>query len=357
MNASSHLPLFACVGLALANAAAAQAEIKIPRPLPVMIEAKGPAPVTTSPLPVAPPRPGFERAPSKPIPANAPDPAKLSIERDRVHVQEPGDGRVWVRGADYKASFGPEGATFIPFLGSDAAQNYPVRFTLSSARVAGQEIAFAEVGTVLRDGERIVIDRGVVDEVYDLTPNSVEQTFVIDSLTTRGALSVEVAVETELTARETGDSLEFTNERGGMRYGKAIVLDADGARFETASRLVDGKIRIDVPAAFVQAARLPLRVDPLFTTFTVANTSIDEYYSDIAYDYTNNRWCVVYEEAYSSTDHDAYTLMVNGNGVVIAGQGAYADYTTDFWAQPRIANNNIADNFFVVSSVMPLTIV
>lgn len=353
MNTISQLTLLACAGLTLTSAARAQSETKVPRALPVMIDAKGPAEVTPSSLPVAPPRPGFERAPSKPMPANAPNCEKLSIERDRVHVQEPGDGRVWVRGADYKASFGSEGATFIPFLGSDAPQNYPVRFTLSSARVAGQEIAFAQAGTVTRDGDRIVIDRGAVDEVYDVTLASVEQTFVIESLAVRGALTVEVAVETELTGRESGDALEFGNERGGMRYGKAIVLDADGARFETASRLVDGKIKIDVPASFVQAARLPLRVDPLFTTFTAASTSLDEYYSDIAYDYTNNRWCVVYEEAYSSTDHDAYTLMTNANGVVIAGQGAYADYTSDFWAQPRIANNNIADNFLVVSSVFP----
>lgn len=356
MKPFSSNSLFACALLAFPGAATAQSEIKIPRPLPAMTDLKGPAVPTPRALPTAPARPGYERAPSKPIPADAPAVTQLVIERDRVHVQEPGDGRVWVRGADYKASFGAEGATFIPFLGSDAPQNYPVRFTLSSVRVGAHEIAFTSAGTVTRDGERIVIDRGAVDEVYDVTLESVEQTFVIESLAVRGALSVEVAVETELARRESGDGLEFANELGGMRYGKATVLDADGARFETASRLVDGKIKIDVPEAFVQKARLPLRVDPLFTTYTVANATLDEYYSDIAYDYSNNRWCVVYEEAYSSTDHDAYTVMVDANGVLIAGQGAYADFTTDFWAQPRVANNNIADNFLVVSSVFPVTL-
>jgi hypothetical protein len=39
--------------------------------------------------------------------------------------------------------------------------------------------------------------------------------------------------------------------------------------------------------------------------------------------------------------------------VVIAGQGVYVDYTSDFWAQPRIANNNIANNFLVVVQRVP----
>ena len=33
---------------------------------------------------------------------------------------------LWIRGDTYKASFGTEGATYVPFLGSRAPKDYPV---------------------------------------------------------------------------------------------------------------------------------------------------------------------------------------------------------------------------------------
>ena len=35
------------------------------------------------------------------------------------------DGEVWVKGRSYKASFGAHGASYVPFLGSDAPRTFP----------------------------------------------------------------------------------------------------------------------------------------------------------------------------------------------------------------------------------------
>jgi hypothetical protein len=64
------------------------------------------------------------------------------------------DGRIWVRGATYKASFGPDGFVYVPDFGSAAPRNYPVHFVLRAARVGGGELPFDTVAPPLRDGRR-----------------------------------------------------------------------------------------------------------------------------------------------------------------------------------------------------------
>jgi hypothetical protein len=265
-------------------------------------------------------------------------------------IDEPGDGRVWVRGVGYKASFGADGAVIIPFLGSDAPANHPVRMSIASARAGDRDIDLAPTGTVHHDGRRIVIDRGGAREVYDVTRDGMEQTFVLDALPSRAALHLEITIESDLVAREVGDGIELSNERGGVRCGNTTVIDADGARVQMPTRLVSGRMQVDVPEAFVLTARLPLRVDPTWTTFQIVTTTPDQYYSDLAYDLTWGNWCVVYEEAYSLADHDVYAVMVYSNAI-LPGQTTTIDYTTDSWHEPKVANNNLADNFLVVGNV------
>src|SRR5262245_59279628 len=45
--------------------------------------------------------------------------------RQSVYFVNNAPGTIWVRGTTYKASFGAEGATYIPYLGSHAPRNFP----------------------------------------------------------------------------------------------------------------------------------------------------------------------------------------------------------------------------------------
>lgn len=353
---SFRLPILSLTLAGVAPLASAAQETKVPRPLPLHVSQKVASPDATSARydPIPAPRTAIgQETYGKPMPPNAARVFECSSISSVVGFDEPGDGRVWARGGDYKASFGPEGATFIPFLGSDAPRNFPVRFTLSAVRVAGRTLAIEREGLVERHDARVSIDRGSVDEVYDLSTSSLEQTIVVESLPERGALTVDVAFETELVASAVDGTIQFRNELGGVDYGRVTVLDARGARFETSAQIVDHALRIDVPADFVESATLPLRIDPYVLTSTVAAGALDEYYSDISYDVTNNTWCVAYEYAYSGSDHDVYTLTFDAAGVQVPFLVGYVDLTTDWWTLPKIANNNLADNYLVVANVYP----
>lgn len=329
----------------------AAAQTKTPRAFPPTHSAKPDADASAPlALPGALQRTSNPCAARKPLPPGAPRPETLAPTRPDVMIDEPGDGRVWVRGADYKASFGADGALIVPFLGSDAPVDHPVRMSVASARSGDHAIELAPRGTLRRDGRHVVIGRGGLDEVYDVTRTGVEQTFVIDALPSRAGVHLEITMESDLVARESGAGIELANERGGMRCGSTTVLDAGGARIEMPTRFASGRMLVDVPESFVRGARLPLRIDPTWTTFQIAASAPDQYYSDLAYDVTWGNWCVVYEEAYSLADHDVYAVMVYSNAIV-PGLTTAIDYTTDSWHEPKVANNNLADNFLVVANV------
>ena len=334
-----------------------QAEKKIARPLPRMIGDKSEAEAqpTTGSLPIDGPEAQrlrrFARTPAQDTPSlKAPPPHSAAfIDRSHVFVDEPGDGRIWARGANYKASFGDGGATFIPFLGSNAPRNFPVRFTLASVEVGGENLAFDAQGAVTRAGERVVIMHGSLSEVYDLGTDGIEQTFVFESLPRRGRVTVRLAIESELASRSTPNGVEFASELGGVRYGHTTVLDADGARVDVPSRLDNGQLALEVPADFVERARLPLRVDPGIVGFAINTSAADDYAPDIAYDASTDHWCCAYEEAFSTTDHDIVTVVIDQTGLVLSPYTTYIDFTSQDWAVPKIANNYLASNFLTVA--------
>ena len=56
---------------------------------------------------------------------------------------------------------------------------------------------------------------------------------------------------------------------------------------------------------------------------------------------------MVNEEIYSATDHDIFVRMINTLALVVATD--YVDYTTSFWAAPKVANNGLSSQFLVVA--------
>jgi hypothetical protein len=354
----------AAVAVVLVGHAFAQQsdEIKVPHPLPDMHPTKAPAaapagaherPIECTPRETA-HHPAADRQTK---PGLSENPALLRPPHDpgAVDFAEPGDGLIWVHGATYKASFGASGVQYIPYLGARAPRNYPVSFVLQSIAVGGQPVAFASSVSASRTDHTIVLDRGGVIENYQMAPDGMEQMFVFDSLPRGddrgGDLVVRMGVETELPAAESAEGFRFSNDLGYVSYGRAQAYDAGGDRTPATAILDGDAIEIRVPAAFLASAVFPVTIDPFVSSFGIDASSYDDLRPDVAYDATNDRYIVVYEEAFSGSDHDVFSAFVFPGGGTISGH--YIDSTSDFWGWPKVANNNIAHNFLVVADVSP----
>ncbi len=252
-------------------------------------------------------------------------------------LDEPGDGRTWARGDRWKASFGPEGLTYIPFFGSDAPRNYPLRLDLVQATVAGQALPLAPRERS-RVGHRVALDRGALAEVYHLTPSTVEQTFVFDHLPERGALHLEIEVETELQpVLAPGGGIDFHHELGRVHYSGAIAIDARGRTLELTQALTSKGLRITVPAAFVRTATLPLVVDPILSTISVVHDARRQVAVDVAYEGNNATYQIVYSELQSGLDSDIIAISYNASlGLLISP--AAIDITSTYWGDPSNAS-------------------
>lgn len=275
---------------------------------------------------------------------------KTPITR-RFQLDEPGDGNLWVFGGTYKARFGRDGASYIPFLGSAAPQNFPLTLRLDSITVGGEALALDLEAAPKFEGQAAVYRRGAAIERYDVALGRCEQVFEFAQLPANGDLVLTLDVQSELVGQAQADGLAFNSALGGVTYSGAVAIDAHGRRRALSTDLVDGDIRIVLPAEFIAGAAFPLVIDPVIATWapTLSPTS-DDFASDIAYDASFNRFLVVYEQAYSATDHDVWgELFDPSTGSAIAGSGAYIDYTTSYWARPRCANNRIASQFLVVA--------
>jgi hypothetical protein len=276
-----------------------------------------------------------------------PSAARVTRTIDRVHYDEPGDGRVWVMGGNYKASFGPEGATYVPYFGSSAPRNFPLHFALESAHIGGTPLELSGPRVVREEGA-VALDRGTLVERWHVALMHAEQTFVLRSLPAPGDLVLTLRVESELTGVDVADGLVFEGEFGRVGYGDVTVLDAAGRSLQVPSQLEGGHIRLQVPGSFLAEATLPVTVDPVVANFFL-DPSREAYTADMAYDATTGNWFVSMQEVFSATDADVRGEILDSTGTHVPSQFAYIDYTTQTWTAPMCANNNAADQFLVVA--------
>ncbi len=326
-------------------------EIKHPRPLPHMQDIKTPAPTLSQPQASSGPRATQQGSANLPPKHESDARPARPIDFSRVYFDAPGDGSIWAHGATYKASADGARFTYIPFFGSKAPRNFPVSFELESIAVGGQQLGLAAAGAVSRSDDRLLVDRGATTELYDLDPNGAKQEFVFETLPRTGDLALRMRVTSELEARTNENGIEFANDLGFVRYGKALALDAGGRRLEIESVWNDGAIELRVPAAFLAGARLPLTIDPVISTFTVDNSVSDESSPDIAYEASTATYSVCWERIFSATDHDIWIQSQDASGVAIGGTLDTIDFTSLWWAHPRIATNTLASQFLVVAAV------
>ncbi len=276
-----------------------------------------------------------------------------TIDRSQVAWDAPGDGAWWARGRNWKASFGTDGVAFIPFFGSDAPRNFPLHLALARVSRGGAPLPLAGT-TLARSADGVDLEHGTLHERWHATPDSLEQTFVFDALPGTGELVLELSASSELEpSAESGGGFRFANALGSVHYGAATAIDAHGARLALASELVDGALRLRVPAAFLAEAALPLTIDPLLYANAVSTLPTVELLPDIASDGINLRYLVAFEEVYSATDTDVYTTSTTLDGLPIANTGVYVDYTTDAWFAPKVAFNALHQTFLTTCQVRP----
>lgn len=262
-----------------------------------------------------------------------------------VLFAEPGDGRSWVLASTYKASFGADGFTYIPFFGSDAPKNYPVQFVLRSLRVGGREVPL-DPARAVREDARVILDRGAVRELYDLAPRQVEQTFVVD-VNLPGDVELELDVVTELREDAERPGLQFGNALGNVDYGTAYLVTG-AVKTEIACAFTGPTIRLRVADA--QRGSGPVVIDPIISTsatsWALTHAAANP---DIAYDVTTDRYMVVQESVFSAADSDIVTELRDGNGAFVPGSQLVYDATPAPHRFPRVANLNAADRFLVVT--------
>ena len=273
---------------------------------------------------------------------------QFQVPTDSVYWADDAEGALWARGDGYKASFDASGASFIPFLGSDAPQNYPLHLHLESVRAGSDELGFDAAALPQRSGDVIEYSRGLLRERYELVPGGMEQLFVLDPRGIEGDLVVRLALDTELTPGSDAQGLVFSNERGGVRYSSAVTVDERGTRRAAPTCVKDGAIEIRVPASTLAQAHGALTIDPFLGNYAITGNAANEHAPDVAWDETSQRQAVVYESDFSTNDHDVGYILLNVDGTA-TGIAGWIDFTVTNVAHPRVANNGLADNFMCVT--------
>jgi hypothetical protein len=294
-------------------------------------------------LPQAPPS-------AKMAPPTSGDSAPIPVPPPQTILHDTVDGRLWSVGGTYKASFGSEGATFLPYF-ADAERNHPMTFSVHAVAVGGRALP-VQAATPTRAKDTVSFDHGSLRAVYELRPRGIEQMFWFDRLPAAGDLRLDVAIATDLRVEPDGDGFAFVDARGRATYSAAVAIDAAGHRLQLASEISDGVISFRVPAAFVAAAELPLCIDPLVSgtqdVYTTSNIH-PAWQSDIAYEPSYGEYMVVYERQWSLVDRDVYARRYNFDMSTSTVQ--VLDSTTIDWSQPRVAANNVANRFLMVAKI------
>jgi hypothetical protein len=296
-----------------------------------------------------------QSAPTVTKPGEGLDPATSRSGVDPQHFHQldrSSDGTLWAIGGTYKARFGVDGASYVPNFGAGAPRNFPVTFQVQGATLGGEPLPADLSVTPDFVGDTAVYDRGGFEERYDTRIGAVEQLFVFDTLPGSGELVVRLGVASELEGSVQGDGLAWSGALGVVNYSNAVAIDARGRQVAVPTLLEAGVVELRVPAEFVASATLPLTIDPVITTFLPNNSSAtDDRVPDIAYDLVHDRYMIIWTRTYSATDLDVWAEMFDPNtSFPIAGSGAYIDFTTDSWSDPKCANNRATGQFLVVAS-------
>ncbi len=279
------------------------------------------------------------------LPANPP--VRPPLVRVPIHSAPADEGQdygLWCAGDGYKASF-HGGMTFVPYLGHDYPHNQPlawrtigVRFGVAELLPAGarpEPVPVGEYRCEYRLGSGIT-------EAYDVRSDGLEQTFVIAELPggSAGDLIVRGAVTSKLRTKNVAaahQALTFVDATGRpiVEYGAGVAFDAAGRRVDVLTAHDDGEVTLTVPGGWLEAAELPIVIDPLFGPFGIPQGTATSVIGavDLAIDAESLAWpnLYVHTRAASATDEDLYAHLYDGGyqNVALVFSDITASWTTD----------------------------
>jgi len=267
------------------------------------------------------------------------------------------DGNLWAVGTAWKAAFDARGATVVPFFGSHAPQNFPLRLELDRATVGGEPLALTDNKPTHTDAQ-VRTDRGSLVEVYDTKLETLEQSFVFSQLPNRGDVRVEVGIASELVASEIPGGLRFANEHGHVDYTKAVAVDAKGARLDLPIVWTGTTARMTIPASFVEQAALPLVLDPVLNYLSlIGGAAQTNRESDVAtFQANGGRTLMVWKRTWSASDNDCWGVLFDGNLGMMQTDFVIDVTVIQDWRKIAVASNNNAQNFLVVSEIRQGTV-
>lgn len=253
----------------------------------------------------------------------------------------------------YKAHFTAAGVSFTPALGSAVPHNLPLRWSAPDVWRGERLLHRGEPVAPQAQDHEVHYARGPAVETYAVTPRGLKQSFVFDRpIAGSGDLVVRCRWRSELVPQRAQDGgIDFlANDRGGVRIGQVVGIDAGGRRVLGSLRVDGDVLELVLPDAFVASATFPLVLDPLIgSTYRVMLNS-DEFGPDIAVDPVSNRLLAAFLVRYSATDTDAYAALITQFNGIPAAVGALLpiEISTYHVRTLRVAQVRATQRFLVV---------
>jgi hypothetical protein len=195
-------------------------------------------------------------------------------------------GRLFGTGPHYDVRFLPAEVQFTPVLGKAAPRDLPLGYRLQAIGRGHAEILVPSA-MPQEDGGTVRYRHGPVDSTYELRHDGVKQSFVFSALPAGdGDLIVRAEIASELQPGAIGaDGVLFELPGiGGVHVGAVVGIDATGKEVLGTMRWRGGALEFVLPDAFVDAAALPLTLDPLLGPVTTLDAGNDDLVPDVAYD-------------------------------------------------------------------------
>lgn len=235
--------------------------------------------------------------------------ASTQVERasprfDRVLHDVAENGNLFARGPNWKMEFSSNGARYFPRLGPKAERNRELKLSPRNA----QPIA------PVREGDRVVFARGEYDEIYDLSPASVEQSFRFTKRPQQSSIALAVGQDLTLVSATSAELRFEVPGLAAVVVNEAVGIDANGKRTPLALEYVNGDILIHLADSWLATARYPILVDPLIKTITIDSGADADKNSDVAYAPSVKVFQVVHEQVISAADSDVVATRYDQNG-------------------------------------------
>ena len=258
------------------------------------------------------------------LPGTAQGPLDSASIARRAHALTRTGTGLHAFGPGYKATLGRTGVRLVPALGRSAPRAMPVRVATASIHRDTTLIWSDHSGRAVpqRAGTATVAyDRAPgIRERWRVRPDGLELSYVFATRPAGcGDLVVRLTLASGLAAEPMADGTVrlWAPGLGGVRIGTATGIDAAGATVRGALRVTANELELSLPGAFVDRARYPLVLDPLFgPELAVGNQTGDDSAPDAAYDASQDCYLVCWQEEFSALDVDIRAQRVDAERCV-----------------------------------------